>query len=68
MKEFKATHLYFSNKILEFNEINAPDWLTCKDTVRGSTMDNRWFWKNYVLALEVNESINTTFWKIERTN
>lgn len=64
--KFKATHRNFS-LVLCFTEDTAPDWLTCKDTVKGSTMDDRWFWTDRVLTLQVGQSVNTDFWKLERT-
>lgn len=53
-------------KPLIFTETTAPDWLTSRNTVKGSTMDSRWFWTEYVLNLQVNESTNTDFQKITR--
>ena len=44
-----------------FSEANAPDWLTSRNTIRGSTMDHRWFWEDHVLTLQVGQSINTDF-------
>lgn len=49
-----------------FSEANAPDWLTNRNTVRGSTMDHRWFWEDHVLTLRVGESVNTDFQTITR--
>lgn len=49
-----------------FTEENAPKWLTSEDTVKGSTMDYRWFWNDYVLTLKVGETINTDFRTIKR--
>jgi hypothetical protein len=50
-----------------FSENTAPKWLTCENTVPGSTMDDRWFWEKHVLTLEVGESIDTDFRRITRT-
>ena len=64
--KFKATHLIF-DLVQRFTEDTAPDWLTCKNVIKGSTMDDRWFWTDHVLTLKVGQSVNTDFWKIERT-
>ena len=53
-------------KIEWFDEDAAPDWLTSKNTVKGSTMDGRWFWEDYVLTLDIGESIDTDFRRITR--
>jgi hypothetical protein len=50
-----------------FTEHTAPSWLTRKKTVKGSTMDDRWFWQDRVLVLAVGESIQTDFQTITRT-
>lgn len=49
----------------EFSEDNAPKWL-CEGGVKGSTMDNRWFWTGHVLTLKVGEHIDTDFNRITR--
>ena len=49
-----------------FTDDTAPDWLTSCTTVKGSTMDNRWFWNDHVLTLEVGESVKTDFQLITR--
>lgn len=49
-----------------FTEEFAPDYLTSKNTVRGSTMDNRWFWNDHVLTLKVGQFVETDFSKIYR--
>jgi hypothetical protein len=67
MKRFKMAHKFFKNNIEEFDEDHAPDWLTSVNTVPGSTMDGRWFWKDHVLTLEIGESIDTDFRNITRT-
>lgn len=69
MKTFSMKHRFF--KDLEprlFDEETAPDWLTSKNSIPGSTMDGRWFWNEHVLTLEVNESINTDFQTITRVS
>lgn len=66
-KQFKMTHDFFREDVLLFSEHSAPDWLTGEGSVRGSTMDNRWFWERHVLALEVGQSVSTDFRTIERT-
>ena len=48
-----------------FNEDNAPYWLRYGGR-QGSTMDNRWFWEDYILTLVVGQQINTDFNKITR--
>lgn len=61
------THIFFKNSPDEvFSESDAPDWLTSVNTVKGSTMDNRWFWTDYVLKLSVGESVDTDFRTITR--
>jgi hypothetical protein len=55
-----------TTKVREFSEETAPDWLTSKHTVKGSTMDNRWFWEDHILKLEVGESKDTDFHTIKR--
>lgn len=42
-----------------FSESTAPDWLTSKHTVRGSTMDYRWFWERHVLTLKLGKRVQT---------
>lgn len=65
MKHFKVTHKIFGT-VREFSEDDAPDWITSKNTVRGSTMDGRWFWEGYVLKMEVGGTLETDFQAIER--
>ena len=65
--KFKMSSLISKNAESSiFTEASAPDWLTSCNTVKGSTMDSRWFWTDHVLKLQVNESINTDFQKITR--
>lgn len=66
-KEFSMRHLIFKKLLPEvFIEETAPKWLTSEDTVKGSTMDKRWFWNDHVLKLRIGESINTDFRRITR--
>lgn len=50
----------------EFDENSAPDWLTKKSAVKGSTMDNSWFWEGIVLTLAIGVPIETDFHIITR--
>jgi hypothetical protein len=63
--KFEATHRDFRTVIV-FTEEDAPTWLTSANTIKGSTMDNRWFWEDHVLALRVGESTGTDFNIIKR--
>lgn len=66
-KKFRIRQKFFgSDKGFDFSENDAPAWLTSENTVKGSTMDGRWFWKEHVLTLEVGESIDTDFNTIKR--
>lgn len=49
-----------------FTELTAPKWLTSEETVKGSTMDQRWFWDQHVLTLAVGQHIDTDFSRIMR--
>jgi len=49
-----------------FTEETAPKWLTSENTVKGSTMDTRWFWNDHILTLKVGESKDTDFQRITR--
>ncbi|QJT70804.1 hypothetical protein GR7B_00006 [Vibrio phage vB_VcorM_GR7B] len=51
---------------VNFTESTAPTWLTSEDTVKGSTMDGRWFWDEHVLTLDVGQSVDTDFRRITR--
>ena len=65
--KFKMTHSFFKSlEPVYFTELNAPDWLTGENTIKGSTMDCRWFWKEYVLTLKIGECVNTDFNQICR--
>lgn len=69
-KQFTMRHLspcYPRDTEVSFSEETAPKWLTSEETVPGSTMDQRWFWQEHVLTLEVGESIDTDFRRITRT-
>lgn len=65
MLKFKMVHKE-SETESRFTEHNAPLWLTSEDTIKGSTMDMRWFWKDHVLTLDIGESIDTDFHTITR--
>lgn len=67
MKTFSMTQLTAKSRVEHITEETAPDWLTSKNTIKGSTMDNRWFWNDHVLTLEVGQTVKTDFWEIERT-
>lgn len=58
MKRFKMTHLFFPNCIKEFDESNPPDWLIHKGF--------KWWWDDYILTLEVGQTRESDFQKIER--
>lgn len=64
--KFEMTHLFFKGEPECFDETTAPDWLTSAKTVKGSTMDDRWFWNDHVLTLKVGQSIDTDFQTIRR--
>lgn len=65
MKRFRMTN-EVTKHITEFTEEDAPPWLTSKNQVPGSTMDSSWFWKGYVLTLEIGGVVLTDFNAIER--
>jgi len=65
MKEFQIQHRYFGGEPKTFTEDTAPWWLK-EGGVAGSTMDNRWFWNNHVMTLEVGSSVDTDFQTITR--
>jgi hypothetical protein len=64
---FSMTHLVFDVEPENFTEDSAPDWLTSCKTIKGSTMDDRWWWEDYVKNLDIGESIESDFRKITRT-
>lgn len=67
MKKFRMEHSCFPDAEPEFfTEDTAPDWLTSVNTVKGSTMDHRIFWTDYVLKLEVGGVFETDFRTIIR--
>lgn len=67
LKHFSIRNQLFPKSTINyFTEETAPDWLTSKNTVPGSTMDNRWFWDLKVLPLKVGESVYTDFHIINR--
>lgn len=63
---FEMCHKVFKGEPEKFSKLDAPDWLTSVNTVPGSTMDGRWFWHEYVLTLQVGESVETDFRTITR--
>ena len=65
MKRFRRNSLW-SDFEEEFTEETAPDWLTSRNQIKGSTMDDSWFWFGHVLTLEVGQSVETDFSKITR--
>ena len=64
---FSMTHLDFPGKPVVFTA-TAPDWLSSVNTIKGSTMDMRWFFEKHVLTLAVGKSIDTDFRKITRVS
>lgn len=66
MKRFSMKHRFLSKQPEEFDESDAPDWLTSCNTIPGSTMDGRWFWNDHVLTLSVGGTIDTDFRIITR--
>lgn len=65
VKKFTMKHTLSDAPPQEFDETNAPDWLTSKNTRPGSTADMRWFWEQ-ILTMKVGESKTTDFRKITR--
>lgn len=67
MKKFEMTMTDSPKEKAEFfTEDDAPKWLTSEDSVKGSTMDNRWFWNDHVLTLPVGGIVKTDFRTIKR--
>jgi len=64
--QYEMKHKFLTDTIKYFSEHDAPDWLTSATTVKGSTMDNRWFFRDHVLTLDVNASVETEFRTITR--
>lgn len=62
---FRMDHIIFDRSAI-FTVDAAPLWLTSENTVPGSTMDNRWFWKDHVLTLNVGQTAHTDFHNITR--
>ena len=60
------THRFLNTPPEEFDEDIAPDWLTSCNSTPGSTMDGRWFWRDYVLTLPVGGQVETDFRTITR--
>lgn len=65
MKHFKITHKVFDTDPEYFTELNGPKWLS-EGGIKGSTMDGRWFWNDYIMKLEIGSSIETDFRRITR--
>ncbi len=63
--KFSMSHKFGGDPVV-FSDEDAPDWLTSKHTIKGSTMDMRWFWTDCVLKLEVGRSVETEFRTITR--
>ena len=64
---FSMTHIYYKKSPVEtFDEASAPDWLTGRNAIAGSTMDNSWFWRRHILSLAIGESVKTEFREITR--
>jgi hypothetical protein len=66
MKKFRLTHRFLSGISKEYTEDTCPDWLTSKNSRKGSTMDMRWFWERHVLTLEIGQTVETDFQTILR--
>lgn len=66
MKTFEMGSLFFCVKPEIFTEDFPPDWLSSVNTVKGSTMDQRWFYNEHVLTLDVGQSVDTDFTRIKR--
>lgn len=66
MMRFEMRHKFFKDDLVQFSELDAPDWLTSINTIPGSTMDDRWFWTDYVLTLQIGKSVKTDFQTITR--
>ncbi len=66
MMRFSMQAIDSTGRVREFDERDAPSWLTSNNTLRGSTMDMRWFWEDHILTLKVGESKCTDFQRITR--
>lgn len=60
-------HIFFDSPPVEFSEDTAPKYLKYGG-IKGSTMDNRWFWNDHVMTLAIGESIDTDFQRITRVS
>ena len=58
MKSFEMTHKFFDMKSFIFTEKNPPEFLLSKVY--------RWWWDNYVMKLNVGESVDSDFQSIKR--
>jgi hypothetical protein len=63
---FEMRHKVHKDSYETFSDLDAPEWLTSTNTVKGSTMDHRWFWNKHVLTLDVGASVETDFHVIKR--
>jgi hypothetical protein len=66
LMEFEMKDIIADKVVATFDETTAPDWLTSKNTIKGSTMDQRWYWEDHVLTLNVGDSVETDFNEITR--
>jgi hypothetical protein len=66
MNKFRMTHRFLDAPPEEFDEESAPDWLTSRRSIPGSTMDCRWFWRDHVLTLPIGGQVETDFRTIIR--
>lgn len=64
LKHFERIHLFFGN-VEPFTEKTAPKWLEFGGP-KGSVLDNRWFWNDHVMKLEVGQYVDTDFQRITR--
>jgi len=58
MKKFKMIHHIFENSLEYFTDESPPKWLIDREF--------KWFYDGYVMKLEVGNSVDTDFRKIER--
>lgn len=63
---FLMEHSVFQTVKDVFPASKAPHWLTSKETIPGSTMDQRWFWERHVLTLKIGQHTHTDFRRITR--
>lgn len=64
-KKFQIKSLDIHGEGSFFTEDTAPSYLRFGGR-KGSTMDNRWFWDEHVMKLEVGQSVCTDFSRITR--